>query len=71
MGSSSLTGRYWGGSVWYYDDPALAPDVEKCFAGFETSSGVADGAFMDNDKTIIVGQVSVSCHGHTCHVQSC
>ncbi|KAK8378612.1 hypothetical protein O3P69_011242 [Scylla paramamosain] len=56
MGSSSLTGRYWGGSLWYYDDPALAPDVEKCKAGYETTSGMADGAFLDNDKTVIVGQ---------------
>lgn len=56
MGSSSLTGRYWGGSIWYYNDPALAPDVEKCRAGFETSSGVADGLFMDNDKLIVVGE---------------
>lgn len=56
MGSSSLTGRYWGGSLWYYDDPALAPDVEKCRAGYETSSGMADGAFLDNDKTVLVGQ---------------
>lgn len=56
MGSSSLTGRYWGGSLWYYDDPALAPDVEKCKAGYETTSGMADGVFLDNDKTVIVGQ---------------
>ncbi|KAG0727120.1 Methylosome protein 50 [Chionoecetes opilio] len=56
MGSSNLTGRYWGGSLWYYDNPSLAPDVEKCTAGFETSSGMADGTFLDNDKTVIVGQ---------------
>lgn len=71
MGSSSLTGRYWGGSIWYYSDPAMAPDVEKCRAGFETSSGVADGIFMDNDKLIVVGEVSVVCLVHTFHVQSC
>ncbi|KAK8750183.1 hypothetical protein OTU49_015288, partial [Cherax quadricarinatus] len=55
MGSSSLTGRYWGGSIWYYDDVALAPHVEKCLVGYEVGSGVADGAFVD-DSTIIIGQ---------------
>lgn len=55
LGSSSLTGRYWGGSIWYYDDVALAPNVEKCVVGYEVGSGVADGVFLD-DKTILIGQ---------------
>ncbi|XP_042232572.1 methylosome protein 50-like isoform X1 [Homarus americanus] len=56
MGSSNLNGRYWGGSLWYYDDAALAPNVEKCLVGYEVGSGVADGVFLDDEKTILIGQ---------------
>lgn len=58
MGSSNLTGRYWGGSIWYYDDPSLAPSVEKCLTAYEINSGVVDAAFID-EKNIVVGQVSI------------
>lgn len=56
MGSSNLTGRYWRGSLWYYDDAALAPSVEKCLVGYEVGSGIADGAFLDDEKTVLIGQ---------------
>ncbi|KAK7086101.1 Methylosome protein 50 [Halocaridina rubra] len=58
MGSSSLTGRYWGGSLWYYENPDLAPDVEKCTSGYEISSGLADGVFLDDETSIMIGQDS-------------
>lgn len=58
MGSSNLTGRYWGGSIWYYDDPSLAPSVEKCLTAYEINSGVVDAAFID-EKNLVVGQVSI------------
>ncbi|XP_047470902.1 methylosome protein 50-like isoform X1 [Penaeus chinensis] len=57
MGSSNLTGRYWGGSIWYYDDPSLAPSVEKCLTAYEINSGVVDAAFID-EKNLVVGQDS-------------
>lgn len=60
MGSSNLTGRYWGGSLWYYDDAALAPSVEKCLVGYEVGSGIADGIFLDDEKTMLIGQVRSS-----------
>lgn len=56
MGSSNLTGRYWGGSLWYYENSACAPDVEKCTSGYEITSGLSEGVFLDNDKSIMVGQ---------------
>lgn len=57
LGSSSLTGRYWGGSLWYYDNPALAPSIEKCRVGYEAGSGLPDGVFLDGEKILMVGQV--------------
>ncbi|XP_076069869.1 methylosome protein WDR77-like isoform X2 [Oratosquilla oratoria] len=56
MGSSNLTGRYWIGSIWYYEDPSLAPCVEKSTTGFECSTGVADGIFLEDQKTMMIGQ---------------
>ncbi|KAK3867426.1 hypothetical protein Pcinc_027121 [Petrolisthes cinctipes] len=55
LGSSGLTGRYWGGSLWYYDNPALAPSVEKCRVGYEAGSGLPDGVFLDGEKIVMVG----------------
>ncbi|XP_066951299.1 methylosome protein WDR77 isoform X2 [Macrobrachium rosenbergii] len=56
MGSSSLTGRYWGGSLWYYETASLAPDVEKCTSGHEITSGLADGVYLDDETSIMIGQ---------------
>ena len=56
LGSSNLTGRYWNGSVWYFDDPRLAPGVVEAKAGCETSGGVCDGIFI-NENSAVVGLV--------------
>ena len=39
LAASSLTYRYWTGSLWHYGNPDLAPDVEKCDTGVEVSVG--------------------------------
>lgn len=56
LGCSSLTGRYWGGGLWYYKDPQNAPHIEKSNAGYELNAGVAVGAFLDGEKTFMIGQ---------------
>ncbi|KAL7635543.1 UNVERIFIED_CONTAM: hypothetical protein RMT77_014612 [Armadillidium vulgare] len=55
LGSSNLTGRYWCGSVWYYLDNRLAPDVESSNAALEFTGGLTDCAFID-DQHAIIGQ---------------
>ncbi|CAL4066479.1 unnamed protein product, partial [Meganyctiphanes norvegica] len=56
LGCSSLTGRYWGGGLWYYKDPLSAPHIEKSSAGYELNAGVAVGAFLDGENAIMLGQ---------------
>ncbi|RXG61070.1 Methylosome protein 50 [Armadillidium vulgare] len=57
LGSSNLTGRYWCGSVWYYLDNRLAPDVESSNAALEFTGGLTDCAFID-DQHAIIGQAN-------------
>ncbi|KAH3735735.1 methylosome protein 50-like [Dreissena polymorpha] len=54
LGASSLTGRYWFGSLWYYEDPEVAPDVDKCTAGVQLEAGLNDACWVD-DKRVLVG----------------
>ena len=54
LGASSLTGRYWLGSLWYFTDPEDAPDDDKSAAAVETNSGVCDVKWVTN-KTVIAG----------------
>ncbi|XP_023238127.1 methylosome protein 50-like [Centruroides sculpturatus] len=53
LGSSNLTGRYWGGSLWLFKNSNDAPDIEKCLAGVETEAGISDAAVLGKDKIII------------------
>lgn len=54
LGASSLSGRYWLGSLWFYSNPALAPDVEKCTAGVQLEAGLQDATWADA-TTVVVG----------------
>jgi len=60
IGSSNLTGRYQKGSIWYFNDPSLAPEKEACVTGLECESTVCDGKFLHDCKTIVVGEDSGS-----------
>ncbi|XP_052821642.1 methylosome protein 50 [Octopus bimaculoides] len=53
LGASSLTGRYWYGSLWFYEIAAHGPDVEKCTAGVQLEAGIDDAIWIDQDKTLI------------------
>ncbi|XP_033101853.1 methylosome protein 50-like [Anneissia japonica] len=47
LGASGLTGRYWAGSLWFYEDPNNAPTIERCSAGVQTEAGVTDIIWID------------------------
>ncbi|XP_054716191.1 methylosome protein 50-like [Uloborus diversus] len=53
LGSSNLTGRYWNGSLWCFKDVSDAPEVEKCLAGTELSSGICDLVCLDKSRTAV------------------
>ncbi|XP_045196667.2 methylosome protein 50-like [Mercenaria mercenaria] len=53
LGASSLTGRYWYGSLWYYQNPELAPDVEKCTAGVQLEAGLNDACWVDDTRVLV------------------
>lgn len=55
LSSSSMTTRYWTGSMWLFDKGEDAPDVEKCFTGVDLDSGTSAGALFLDDKSILVG----------------
>ncbi|GFS74141.1 methylosome protein 50 [Nephila pilipes] len=53
LGSSNLTGRYWNGSLWCFQNVDEAPHVEKCLAGIDVSSGICDIAYLDKDNVAL------------------
>ncbi|WAR07466.1 MEP50-like protein [Mya arenaria] len=53
LGASSLTGRYWFGSIWYFEDPGVAPDVEKCTAGVQLEAGLSDACWLDQTRVLV------------------
>lgn len=53
LGASSLTGRYWLGSLWYYQHPEVAPDVEKCTAGVQLEAGLSDARWVAHSKVFV------------------
>jgi len=55
LGSSDLSGRYIRGSVWYFKNASLAPLKEKSISSIECDISVCEGKFIDNKKTIIIG----------------
>ena len=50
LGASSLSYRYWVGSLWYFADASQAPNVEKCNAGVELECGINDAEWIDNAR---------------------
>ena len=53
VGASSLTGRYWTGSVWFWKDTASVPDIEKCTTACEVDSGIGDLTVIDETHIIL------------------
>ncbi|ESO85780.1 hypothetical protein LOTGIDRAFT_195693 [Lottia gigantea] len=53
LGASNLTGRYWFGSLWYYDKYESIPDVEKCTAGVQLEAGITDAKWVDSTKVVV------------------
>ena len=69
LGASSLTGRYWLGSLWYYQQPEAAPDVEKCTAGVQLEAGLSDAKWVTNNKVLVgldTGRM-INCLHNTLH----
>ncbi len=50
LGCSSLTTELWSGSLWYYEDPSVAPSVDKCLTGVDVDAGVSEVAFLDQQE---------------------
>ncbi|XP_048766759.2 methylosome protein 50-like isoform X2 [Ostrea edulis] len=53
LGASGLTGRYWLGSLWFYSNPDVAPDVEKCTAGVQLEAGFKEAVWLDDTKVLV------------------
>jgi len=57
VGASSLTTRYWSGSLWYYRKGVVEEDItnpELCLTGVDLETGVMDGRFIQ-DKQMLLG----------------
>jgi len=57
VGASSLTTRYWSGSLWYYRKGVAEEDItnpEMCLTGLDLQTGVLDGRFVQ-DKQMVLG----------------
>jgi len=57
IGASSLTTRYWSGSLWYYRKGVAEEDItnpEMCLTGLDLQTGVLDGRFIQ-DKQMVLG----------------
>jgi len=57
VGASSLTTRYWSGSLWYYKKGVVEEDItnpEMCLTGVDLQTGVLDGRFVQ-DKQMVLG----------------
>lgn len=57
LGTSSMSGRCWLGSVWVYSDPSKAPNEELCKAGVQTAAGVTDVKWV-SDKGVVAASDS-------------
>jgi len=53
LGTSSLTGRDWTGSLWYFADESDAPYWDKCTAGVNLYSGVSDMKLLKDDIVVL------------------
>lgn len=53
LGASCLTGQYWFGSLWFYQQPEQAPDVESCTAGVQLEAGVGSAQWVDTTHVLV------------------
>ncbi|KAK3098735.1 hypothetical protein FSP39_022560 [Pinctada imbricata] len=53
LGASSLTGRYWFGSLWYCKNPEDILCLEKCTAGVQLEAGLGDAVWLDDSKVLV------------------
>ena len=53
LAASGLTGKSWMGSLWFYEDPASAPQTDRCSAGVRTEAGITDMEWIDENRLAI------------------
>ncbi|KAL1117005.1 hypothetical protein AAG570_004333, partial [Ranatra chinensis] len=56
LGSSNLNGRYWIGSIWYFNSADDAPANDNSVTGHSCDSGVPTGKFLNSSQKVIVGE---------------
>uniref|UniRef100_A0A0B7A8P3 Uncharacterized protein n=1 Tax=Arion vulgaris TaxID=1028688 RepID=A0A0B7A8P3_9EUPU len=62
LAASCMTGRYWLGSLWFYQTPEVAPNVDKCTAGVQLEAGICDVEWIDGTHVFVsldTGRVAV------------
>ena len=58
VGASSLTTRYWSGSLWYFKKGVVEEDItnpEMCLTGVDLETGVLDGRFVQDKQMVLWG----------------
>ncbi|XP_071476900.1 methylosome protein WDR77-like [Diadema antillarum] len=53
LAASGLTGRLWAGSLWFFEDPANAPEMDRSSAGVRTEAGITDIEWIDENRLAI------------------
>jgi len=56
VGASSLTTRYWTGSLWYFKKGVMEEDItnpEMCLTGVDLETGVLDGKFVQDEQMVL------------------
>ena len=55
LGTSSLTSRFWTGSLWYYGAGVEPENInsDTCMTGVHTSTGVLDGRFLKENLMVV------------------
>jgi methylosome protein 50 len=53
LGASCLTGRYWLGSLWFYQTPETAPNADKWTAGVQLEAGICDAEWVDTTHVVV------------------
>lgn len=59
LAASSLTGRFWKGSLWFFDEANKAGDVQQAKVGVELDSGTADIQLISDNKVVIASDSGV------------
>ena len=61
LSASSLTNRSWTGSLWYFNNPDAAPDVEQVTSGSVADSGISDVVVMSDNRAITASDSGRQC----------